>query len=366
MNLQKLKLSHFRNYQSASFCFEPCAVHVLYGRNAQGKTNILEAVYFLSHLRSWRTLKTGSLCEYDQTSFILEGQLENGGRKEVLKAVYASPKKYLQRNDKPVGSFSSFVGILNAVLFCPDDLSLFSAPPAKRRQFMDMELVKLSHAYTGKLSSFQKLLKQRSVLLKEWKPDEYLLETVTDQMIELQKVLIAQRSSFARNLEQKAQQVLPLFSDGQETLSIRYKTCADPDGDIEAQLRSLYEKNSVRDRQTKTTTAGAHKDDLEFYLDGRLITQTASQGQRRSVILALKLGLCEMIREKTGQYPILLLDDVFSELDDFRKAALMAALPEEMQIFITTAEKMDPSLFDREVHFYTVDHGKMKEGIYDV
>lgn len=366
MNIQKLQLSHFRNYSSASFSFDPDTVHILYGKNAQGKTNLLEAIYFLSHLRSWRTSRTTSLIEHGEQSFIADCVLETKNHTEELRAVCSAKKKNLFRSDKSVHTFSSFVGILNAVLFSPDDLALFSAPPKSRRQFMDMEMVKLSRSYTNTLSMFQKLLKDRSAALKAWKPDKVLIEAITNQMISAQSILIAQRASFVKMLEEEAGKFLPLFSDRNEQLEIRYKTCADPGQDLKAQLEEIYKTTYERDLYAKTTSAGAHKDDLEFYLDGRLITQTASQGQRRSVMLALKLGLCEIIHQKTGQYPVLLLDDVFSELDDTRKARFSAALPEKMQIFITCAEPIEPTWFLRPVKFCTVDHGVIKEGIFDV
>lgn len=366
MNIQKLKLSDFRNFETASFSFDPDTINVLWGKNAQGKTNLIEAIYFLSHLRSWRTAKTPSLIRHDRDLFSLECALENKGRTTELKTIFSQGKKYLFSNGKPVRAFSDFVGQLNAVLFSPDDLSLFSDPPKERRRLMDMELVKLSRSYTTVLSTFNKLLKQRNAVLKSWKPDEVLLETITGQMIDAQTVLIAQRSRFVSLLEEKSKEVFPSFCEGKETLGMRYKTCVDPNGDIREQLKAAYEKTREKDRQMKTTAVGIHKDDLEFYLDGKLVTQTASQGQKRSIILAMKIGLCALIREKSGQNPILLLDDVFSELDEERRAGLIEAFPDEIQIFITTAETVSPSWFKRPVRFYTVDHGVMKEGIYDV
>lgn len=366
MNLQKLKLSDYRNFETASFSFEPDTIHIFRGKNAQGKTNLIEAIYFLSHLRSWRTSKTQSLIRHGQKTFLLEGTVENRGRLEKLRSVFSSGKKFLFRNDKPVRSFSDFVGILNAVLFSPDDLTLFSDSPKERRRMIDMELVKLSRSYTTVLSTYQKLLKERSAILKAYRPDRILLDTVTGQMIEAQTVLIAQRHAFVQLLEEKASKVFPAFSQGREQLAIRYKSPVDPTGDIRAQLKEAYDKSLSRDLQMKTTSVGIHKDDLEFSLNGKLITQTASQGQKRSVMLALKIGLCDVIREKTGQYPLLLLDDVFSELDHERRLGLIASLPKNSQIFITTAEPVSPAWFDQPVKFYTVDHGVMKEGIFDV
>lgn len=369
MNIQKLKLSHFRNYEAASFSFELGMISVLTGKNAQGKTNILEAIYYLSYLRSWRTLKTISLCQFESGQFALDCEAESRGRSQRLRVMFDRSKKYLFADGNPVKTFSSFVGRVNAVLFSPDDLNLFSLPPKIRRQFMDMELVKLSRSYTGNLSRFQQVLKERNLLLKARNVNRVLLSANTDQLIAQQITLIEQRSRFLKRLEEKANAILPLFTDNEETLSIRYVTCADPNQsreDLKVQFEKLYEQNLDRDLLVKSTSVGIHKDDVEFFINGRLVTQTASQGQKRSVMLSVRLGLCEMIKEASGEYPILLLDDVFSELDDMRRARLIQALPENMQIFITTADPVSPSWFNREVSFYTVMHGKMKEGIYDV
>lgn len=366
MNVQKLKLSHYRNIETASFSFDPDTIHVFWGKNAQGKTNLIEAIYFLCHLRSWRTAKTPSLTEHGHPTFLLEADVESQGHVETLKTIFAQGKKYLFRNDKPVSTFSNFVGILNAVLFSPDDLRLFSDPPKERRKLIDMELVKLSRSYTSTLSAFQKLLKERSALLKMRCVDEVLLDSVTQRMIDQQVILIQQRKAFVELLEEKAQSIFPSFSEGREKLTLRYKTCADLSQDLRPQLEAAYKAALARDKMMKTTSVGIHKDDLEFYLNDKLVTQTASQGQKRSIMLALKIGLCKVIASKSGQYPILLLDDVFSELDEQRRAGLIQSFPSEIQIFITTAETVRPEWFNRPLKFYTVDHGVLKEGIYDV
>lgn len=367
MNIQKLNLTHFRNFESASFSFDPETVHVLYGRNAQGKTNLLESIYYLSHLRSFRTKKLPSLVKHGQNDFRIECELETRERTEELAAAFSANKKHLFRYGNPVSSYSSFVGILNAVLFCPDDLNLFSLSPAVRRQFMDMELVKLSKSYTSTLSHFQKLLKERNLVLKERVPDRTLAFTYSDLMAKDQAVLIKQRAEFLRRLELEANCLLPFFSKKEEeVLKIRYVTCTNPEGDIEQDLKSQYEDDWKQDSFRHYTRTGAHKDDIEFYLNDVLLTQTASQGQKRTVLLCLKLALTKLIRETRGEYPILLLDDVFSELDVPRRIQLIRQIPEGMQVFITTTELIPPEWFDRPARFYTVDHGVMKEGIFDV
>ncbi|MCF0245780.1 MAG: DNA replication/repair protein RecF [Ileibacterium sp.] len=366
MNIKKLRFAHFRNYELASFSFDPNNIHVLYGRNAQGKTNILESIFFLSHLRSFRTSKMQSLIQHDHDAFTIEAEIEKKGRTEDLKIQAAPSKKKLFRYGNPVPTASSFVGIVNAILFCPDDLSLFSDSPKERRQFMDIELVKLSKSYTAKLSRYQKLLKDRNNALKANPVNSLLIETYTQQMIEDQMVLIPQRESFLQELEKKANEILPYFSNKKETLTIRYKTFVNPQKDLKEQLEKHYQDSLAKDRMYKTTSFGIHKDDIEFVLNGKVLRQTASQGQKRSVLLALKLAIAKIIKEKSGEYPILLLDDVFSELDPTRRAALIGQLPEDMQIFITTTDQVNPAWFDRPARFYTVENGKMKEGIYDI
>ncbi|MCF0260002.1 MAG: DNA replication/repair protein RecF [Erysipelotrichaceae bacterium] len=366
MNIKKLKFSHFRNYELASFSFDPNNIHVLYGRNAQGKTNILESIFFLSHLRSFRTSKTASLIQHDQESFEIEAEVEKKGRSEDLKIQQEATKKKLYRYGNPVQTASSFVGLVNAILFCPDDLTLFSDSPKERRKFMDIELVKLSKSYTATLSRYQKILKDRNNALKSNPINSLLVETLTQQLIEDQLVLIPQRENFLRELEKKANEILPHFSKNPETLTIRYKSAAQSGPDLKEELEKLYAGSLSKDRIHKNTSVGIHKDDIEFVLNGKVIRHTASQGQKRSVLLVLKLAVARIIKEKTGEYPILLLDDVLSELDSSRRAALIGQLPADMQIFITTTEHVNPAWFDRPARFYTIENGKMKEGIYDI
>lgn len=361
MNVQELKIHHFRNYPEASFSFEPGAIHVFYGENAQGKTNILESIYYLSHLRSFRTSKTTAMIAHDQKQARIESQIENKGRRETLSVSLGTSGKSQELFHSSVKA-SDFIGHCNAILFCPDDLSLFSASPKNRRSFMDLEMVKLSRSYTTYLSRYQKLLKARNQALKSYPVDDNLIEVYTQQMIEVQSILIHQRSEFIKKLEKLSQQALQTFSDT-EKLQIRYKGPVSSEGDISQKLQEAYQKSRSRDYQTKTTTVGIHKDDVEFIFNGHPLIQNASQGQKRTVLLAVKLGLAEMIREKSGQYPILLLDDVFSELDPARKRKFIHLLPQGMQIFITSAEAVSPSWFDRETRFYTVRHGEVKEGL---
>lgn len=362
MNINELKLVHFRNYENTSFSFEQNCIHYLCGKNAQGKTNLIEAIYFLSHLHSFRTSLLTSLVKHEQESLILEANIETNHRNEHLKVVVSDQKKHLFRFLNPVSKYSDFVGIINAILFCPDDMMIFSQSPKMRRRFIDMELIKLSKTYTSTLSHYQKILKSRNVALKQNTIDHALIEIFTEQMIEDQIIIITQRKQFIDQLILKAKEIYPFFSNQREEIDAKYETFIAFKQDMKIELKQAYEKSYEKDQQYHQTHVGIHKDDIQFILNGERINDIASQGQKRSYLLALKLGLAQIIYEKSGQYPILLLDDVFSELDNIRKKQLIQRLPENMQIFITTTEPVERVWFEkRNVRFYTIEQGSIKE-----
>jgi DNA replication and repair protein RecF len=360
MNILSLKFSHFRNYEKAEFFFEPGKIHILTGANAQGKTNLVESVFFLSFLRSFRTSKLEALAAYGSSDFQIRARIEKNGRQEDIQAGTADGKKKLFRYGQPVSSSTAFVGTVNAVLFCPDDLNLFTQSPALRRKFADMELVKMSKTYTATLSRYQKLLKLRNAALKLPNPDPSLCDVYVHQMAADEAVIIAQRQKFIEAVNEKAAALYPIFSDGKEKLEIQYNTFVDVSQPLSEQILACHMAAKEREKRPKTTAVGIHKDDLAFYLDSQPVALSASQGQRRSVLLALKLALCYIAKEKTGEWPILLLDDVFSELDEKRRQRLAALLPENMQIFITTAEPIQKDWFAGRGVFYTVENNQIR------
>lgn len=360
MNLLNLQLFHFRNYERASFEFQPGRIHILQGGNAQGKTNLIEAIYWLSNLRSFRTNDTEALIEHGQEGFVIEAKVENDQRNERLKASVSKGKKSLFHFDNPVRTYSSFVGLCNAILFCPEDLNLFTNSPRERRRFLDMEMSKLSRLYTRTLAHYQKILKERNAALKLEVPDSALLSVLTGQMIQDQVLIIAERSRFLRELIQEANRLYPFFADSPETIGAEYKTFVSLEQDTESELKAIYEKDRRSELYLKSTLHGVHKDNIVFTLNGLPVSEVASQGQKRSILLAIKLGLAQLIKKQSGQYPILLLDDVFSELDPRRKRHLMKKLPEDMQIFITSAEDWSHEDFGRKISIYNVEKGKVQ------
>lgn len=356
MNVLSLKLMNYRNYEQVQLQFHAEAIHCFRGENAQGKTNLMESLFFLSHLHSFRTQQDEALILKGQPLCMVEAKVDQ----QDLRVILQGGKKSLFAYKDPVLTYSNFVGRLNAVLFCPDDLYLFQQPPKIKRQLLDMELVKLSKTYTAKLSHYHLLLKQRNALLKKDKIDEVLLMTYTQMMVEDQLVIHQQRKRFLKQWLHLANQYFPSFSNQQLKIEANLISSL-TDLDQEACLM-LYQQHRQRDQMMKTTTIGIHRDDVEFLLDHQPILQHASQGQKRSFMLALKMSLCSLIFQQTGQSPILLLDDVFSELDSFHQQQLLKLLPTHLQTFITTAQPIPKEWFQhRTVYTYDIQQGTIKE-----
>lgn len=362
MNISRLHLKNFRNYEDLSCHFHPSGIHVLYGKNAQGKTNLIESIYYLSHLRSFRTQNQFHMIHHDQHLFRIDARIECKERKEELRVILTPKEKHLYRWNEPIRRYSDFIGILNAVLFCPDDLMLFQQSPKMRRRFIDMELIKLSKMYTFTLNRYQKLLRQRNAILKKDKIDPILLQTLTTQMIQDQVVILNQRIQFLDDLMKKTRRFYAFFTKDKEEIDAKYQTFIPLKEDLEKELIQAYQNHEERDRFLKQTQVGIHKDDIDFHMNGISIKDIASQGQRRSLVLSMKLALCQIIYEKQKEYPVLLLDDVFSELDSLRSRQLISILPKDMQVFITSTSSMDLSWFrERSVWFYEINEGHIKE-----
>lgn len=362
MNIKSLRLIHFRNFENVEFNFKENYIHCFYGKNAQGKTNLVESIYFLSHLHSFRTNDFTNMIQNSFDQMLVEARVESCHRMSNVKVVVSNQKKHLFHNDNSIKKYSDFVGIVNAISFCPDDILLFNAPRKVRRNFIDMELIKLSKKYTFTLSRYNRTLKNRNAALKQENVNKELIQVYTSQMIEDEVIIIQQRTTFLKNLMKYANELYPFFSREKEKLDARYVTFIDCSQNLKNQIGKSYENSFDKDCLYKQTNYGIHRDDIQFLLNGKNVSEMASQGQKRSFLLALKLGLAKMIYEKTKQYPILLLDDVFSELDESRKRELLSILPENMQIFITTAEKINISWFgNRKVQFYEVTNGFVKE-----
>lgn len=362
MILSKLGVRNFRNYENADIEFEN-GIHLITGKNAQGKTNLLEAIAYLSTTRSHRTSDDRDMIQEGKDAFVLRAVIQKKRKQTEIRVALNEQGKNLFLYRTPIKRVSDFIGELNAVLFCPDDMTLFQASPKVRRRFIDMELSKLSKSYTHVLNEAHKLLKERNAYLKQDIVDDTYLDVLSERLIEKQIVIMKQRHRFLIDLLDHCHGFYEDLSQDETLLTFMYHSCveySDDDKELKQRLKKKYEKNKERDLFLKQTTTGFHKEDFMFLINGKEVSSFASQGQKRSVLLAMKIGMVSMIATLSNEYPVLLLDDVFSELDEQRKYKLLKSLPKDVQIFITTTDiKEVPFMKDRRYLLWNVEAGKI-------
>jgi DNA replication and repair protein RecF len=357
MRISHLILKDFRNYQSCDLKFSH-QICVLVGDNAQGKTNLLESIYFLSNARLFRTSDEKACIRFNQEFALIKASLDH----DINLKVVVHPKgKTLFVQNQLLKKTSEFVGKLNAVLFSPSDLDLFEASPKARRYLIDVELGKINPTYMHYLSHYNRTLKERNALLKETKLDHTYLEVLTRQLIDDQKILIPIRKIFVSQLNDEIIKIFPKLSLVNNTVQMRLMGISEEE-DLEESLVKRYEKSLERDVLFKQTHVGIHRDDLHFTLDDQEVSEVASQGQKRMFVIAIKAALVNVIATYTHERPVLLLDDVFSELDAKRREALYLFLHNQGQTIITSTdeESIEPWLKEK-VQFIDVVEGKIVE-----
>lgn len=364
MRLKQLRLHNYRNYENLSVSFED-GIHILSGKNAQGKTNILESILYISTTRSHRTNDDEDLIREGMDAFFIKALIEKETKKEELQISVNEKGKNLFIYKTAISRVSDFIGEFNAVMFCPDDMTLFNASPRVRRRFVDMELSKISKKYVSTLFVAQKLLKERNAYLKQEKVNREYLAVITSQLIDAQVIVMKQRYFFLEQLLKKCQTFYKTLSHDDTDISVSYESCVPFSEDSEIlhqELCDKYQRNLERDIMFKITSSGIHKEDFVFRMNDKDVATYASQGQKRSILLALKVGMIYMIHEIIHEYPVLLLDDVFSELDRYRRQELLHSLPKEVQIFISTtdAKEFTDIRIDQKLTLWNVDQGMIK------
>ena len=327
MRVDLLSLRGFRNYGEASVNFAE-GINVISGPNAQGKTNLLEAVYMLTGGKSFRTRFDRELIGFDREDASIEAKINAGERDQKISILLRRGlKKQLVQNGVK-RSAAELSETLKAVLFCPDDLNLIKDGAAARRKMMDMAICQLRPGYAKLLADFNRLYENKMRLLRDYRDDPRMLDTFdefSDGLARTSAQIIRYRASFARRLAQAAAPIHRSFSGADELLTAEYRTVStvtDPEADVYA----IYEQICRHQREHKAAElasgsclTGAHKDDLDISINGRSARAFASQGQTRTAALSLKLAEREIYLAETGEYPVLLLDDVLSELDARRQ-----------------------------------------------
>ncbi|MFR7590723.1 MAG: DNA replication/repair protein RecF [Longibaculum sp.] len=337
MKINQITLKNFRNYKDCFVEFDPF-INIFIGKNAQGKTNLLEAIYILSMSKSFKTNLIEELIYFGEDFAKIQGQIVSHEQNMNLEIVLSTLGKKAIINYKEIKKTSDYVGYLNVVLFIPEDLMLIKGSPRLRRKLIDIEISKISPIYMYNLNKYNKLLKERNKYLKMLHEkhkgyDEYL-EVLSEQMARIQIDLIKKRIEFVDLLDKISATIYDYISFHEEKLHIQYKSVY-KDISYEGILEK-YKKTYQRDISYSQTMDGIHKDDMLMFLDDKDAVVYASQGQQRSIVLAIKIGLLELIKKEIGEYPILLLDDVLSELDDVRKTKLLNLIQGKVQTFLTS------------------------------
>ena len=332
MHLCHLECKQFRRLQHIEFAPHPC-INVLRGHNAQGKTSVLEAILFVSTSKSHRTTTERDLLCHGEEAFHIHAQAERGGSTLKLESHWYRGTKRIKVNGIPQTRMSELLGRLNVVFFSPEDLELIKGGASQRRRFLDMEVSQVDGAYLQALQRYRQVLRQRNELLRGHKPDIALLEVWDVQLAEHGATLMQARRRFIKELAAHAQTAYATIAE-EEAFTLTYK----PDVEDEAVLLDTWESVRGMDIKRRQSTRGPHRDDLEIMVSEKAARVFGSQGQQKSAALALKLAEVHLVNERTGEYPILMLDEVLAELDAKRSRKLFEAIPQAVQCLVTTTQ----------------------------
>ncbi|GGE23935.1 DNA replication/repair protein RecF [Streptococcus himalayensis] len=361
MWLKSLTLKNFRNYEDIAVSFHD-GLNVFLGQNAQGKTNILESIYFLALTRSHRTRSDKDLIHFTSQTVKVSGELAKQTTTLPLDIELTQKGRITKVNHLKQTKLSNYIGHMNVVLFAPEDLQLVKGAPALRRKFIDMELGQIKPLYLSDLSQYNHILKQRNAYLKSTeKIDETFLEVLDQQLTEFGCRVMRHRIDFLKKLEHFAQAKHRDISNHLELLTIRYLSSVSHEPvNLEETFQTALKQSRKRDLFKKNTGVGPHRDDIAFYIND-MDVNFGSQGQHRSVVLSLKLAEIELMESITREKPILLLDDVMSELDNSRQLSLLKTISQNIQTFITTTTLEHLKNLPEDLKIFTIKAGNIEE-----
>lgn len=348
MYLEKLSLSQYRNYEELEKDFS-AQINILIGPNAQGKTNLLEAIYYLAIGKTYRPAQDTQLIKWNENEFQIFGDIKNRLGKLSIDIKFRSGEqnsKEVKVNGLKINKMADFLGNFNVVLFAPEDLTIIKGAPSERRRLLDSDISQVSPSYFLKLQRYNRLLNQRNHLLKKiQETNKYTdeIEVWNEQYLQASAEIIEKRLQVLEKLTPLTRLMQRRLTDGQENLEMKYLFNRQEEVKKNEQIYSLLaeelRKRKDEERRRGQTLFGPHRDDLSFVLNGNDLKFYGSQGQHRTSVLAIKLAELEFFRAESGEYPVLLLDDVMSELDQTRREQLIDAIQEKaIQCFITTTE----------------------------
>lgn len=341
MRLDKLYLENFLSYEKVYLDFAD-GINAFVGKNAMGKTNLVESVYYCAVGKSARGLKDKELLRWggaDHARIRLRVQRKYGAH---TVDVYFDDKgkKRIAVDELPISRFGELMGVFNAVYFSPDEIKTVKESPAERRRFLDVSLCQTDKVYFYKLTEYNKLLNQRNTLLKDYRENKNLFEMsdiIVEKMAERQEYIYKKRRDFVEKIAPLASERHRRITEGKEDLQLEYEAEPIDYDDVKGSLLKLYAESFDKDRRLGYTTVGAHRDDLKITAGGIDVRKFGSQGQQRTAVLSLKLAEVDVVYRTIGEYPVVILDDVASELDRGRLQKLFENLA-GVQTLVTTTE----------------------------
>ena len=356
MQIRNLKLVNFRNYEKLEIEFSN-KINLIYGKNGSGKTNIIEGIYVLSFTKSFRALSDKMMIKKGSESLKLEGTISDSSDNE-FRIVINNEGKKVQINKNKIVKISDYISKFSAILFNPEDLRIVKDSPSVRRKSINMFLSQFDNSYLKYLSSYNKILKQRNTYLKTM----YLnanasidyLNILTDQLIDYGEKIYDYRKNYFEKIADKISKFYQKISK-KNVLKIKYQSdYADLTRD---EISRKYKKTENRDIYLGQTQFGIHRDDFIFFIDDNILKDYGSEGQQKNAIISLKLAELELFYETNNKYPILILDDLFSELDEEKITNILDNIDENVQTFITTTEisKIDKSKIKKYKKFHIID-----------
>ena len=357
MFITELNLQNFRNYEQLSLSLND-GLTVFWGGNAQGKTNLLEAVHVCCLGKSHRTVQSAEMVSYGKPNAQIGLKVSRpDGPRHIQVMLQANRHKRISVSGVPLHRMSELMGHVQCVLFAPEDLQLIKGGPSLRRKYLDTALCQMNPAYFSALLQYNTALSQRNALLKKAIEDPKIYEAYEETMAKVGAIVLWHRQQFCQQIQPLAAQLYADIATG-EQMQASYRSQI-AEGDLESLQEALFvllEKNRDNDKHRFMTSVGPHRDDMSVLIAGKEARNYASQGQQRTAVLALKLAEVEKMRASTGHRPILMLDDVLSELDLFRQQALTEHV--KGQVLLTTATKPPRHLKANQI--YHVQQGKIE------
>lgn len=356
MIISELHLKNFRNYETLDLAFHP-NLNLFVGQNAQGKTNIAESIYFLALTRSHRTHTDRDLITWGENHLSVSGTVLKKNATVPLDISLTAKGRVAKVNHLKENRLADYIGTLNVIMFAPEDLTIIKGAPSVRRRFLDMEIGQIRPVYLYDLMRYNKILKERNSYLKfeASKFDANFLDVLDDQLVSYGEKVMAHRQQFIATLTEISADLHDQLSHGKEKLALNY--AKNVKSDFAAELKAARQKDRLRAQ----TSVGPHRDDLQFFINDTNVSTFGSQGQQRTTALSIKLAEIELIFRETGDYPILLLDDVMSELDNQRQLDLLALVIGKTQTFITTTTLDHLQHLPEKMTVFTVDKGHVHQ-----